>query len=439
MPSLSLAMIVKNEEARLSHCLGSVRGLVDEMVVVDTGSNDGTVALAESFGARVGHFVWCNDFAAARNAALDLCTGEWVLVLDADEAVDPLDHPVIRGAMERKGPPAFRVTLRNYLPHGAMTLMDETPRRNTTRYTEGSSCAYYADHPALRLCRRLPGLAYRGVVHELLDPFFQERGMKIGTCRAVVHHFGKMDRGGEVSKQPVYLQMARREAEQHPGELQAHFNLMIQAQQVGELEEALRAAQACLRLNPNSPRLVSLTAAQVLRELGRPKEALPWLEKLLKAFPDHGPCLLLRAQILSDLGQEGEALTVLRRAVRRNPDWALLSITLAEKESKLGEFEAARATLLESIRHHPGQELLLEALVRLDLDHDRRDQALGDAALAIRQCPSGGNGIWHWVVGTELWAAGRLAHARAAVQDGLRVFPGHEGLQALAVKLGDAS
>src|SRR5512143_1026788 len=107
MPTLSLAMIVKNEEKNLGHCLASVRDLVDEMVVVDTGSTDGTVALAESFGARIGHFPWTGDFGAARNESLRLCTGDWVLILDADEAVDALDHAKIRAAIAQDTPAAY--------------------------------------------------------------------------------------------------------------------------------------------------------------------------------------------------------------------------------------------------------------------------------------------------------------------------------------------
>lgn len=84
-PTLSLCMIVKNESANLGRCLGSAKPHVDEIVVVDTGSEDDTVAIAQSFGATIGYFSWCNDFAAARNYALSLVTHEWVLVLDADE------------------------------------------------------------------------------------------------------------------------------------------------------------------------------------------------------------------------------------------------------------------------------------------------------------------------------------------------------------------
>ncbi|MES1163262.1 MAG: glycosyltransferase, partial [Rhizobacter sp.] len=82
---VALVMIVRNESARIVRALASVANCVDELVVLDTGSTDATVALARSAGARVGHFVWCDDFAAARNAALALADADWAVVVDADE------------------------------------------------------------------------------------------------------------------------------------------------------------------------------------------------------------------------------------------------------------------------------------------------------------------------------------------------------------------
>lgn len=82
---ISLALIARDEARCITRCLDSVRDLVDEMVVLDTGSVDDTIALARAAGAQVHHFTWVDDFAAARNAALDLCTGDWRLVMDADE------------------------------------------------------------------------------------------------------------------------------------------------------------------------------------------------------------------------------------------------------------------------------------------------------------------------------------------------------------------
>ncbi|MBI2899898.1 MAG: glycosyltransferase [Planctomycetes bacterium] len=90
---LSLCMIVRDEEANLPCVLESVRGLADECVVVDTGSRDRTAEIARSFGARVDFFEWRDDFAAARNRALDLARGEWILSLDADDVFEREDIP----------------------------------------------------------------------------------------------------------------------------------------------------------------------------------------------------------------------------------------------------------------------------------------------------------------------------------------------------------
>ncbi|MBH8555213.1 tetratricopeptide repeat protein [Nostocaceae cyanobacterium CENA357] len=98
--SLSLCMIVKNEEVALPKCLSSVKDVVDEIVVLDTGSSDHTVDIAQEFGAKVYNFQWCNDFSAARNASLKYATGDWILVLDADETLTPNIVPQLKSAIQ---------------------------------------------------------------------------------------------------------------------------------------------------------------------------------------------------------------------------------------------------------------------------------------------------------------------------------------------------
>ncbi len=96
MCRLSLAMIVKNEEKHLARCLDSVRGIVDEIIVVDTGSTDKTKELAMSYGASVYDFKWVNDFSAARNFSIEKSTGDWNLFLDADEYITNDCRDIIR-------------------------------------------------------------------------------------------------------------------------------------------------------------------------------------------------------------------------------------------------------------------------------------------------------------------------------------------------------
>ncbi len=98
--NLTFCIIVKNEEKNLPRCLASVKNVVDEMVVLDTGSTDRTPEIAQEFGAKVHYFEWCNDFAAARNESLKYVTGDWVLVLDADEYLSPKIAPHIKEAIK---------------------------------------------------------------------------------------------------------------------------------------------------------------------------------------------------------------------------------------------------------------------------------------------------------------------------------------------------
>lgn len=97
---ISLCMIVKDEALTLPKCLGSVKDVVDEIIILDTGSTDKTVDVAKQWGAEVHYFEWCNDFSAARNEALKYVRGDWVLVLDADEAMKPEIIPQMLEAIQ---------------------------------------------------------------------------------------------------------------------------------------------------------------------------------------------------------------------------------------------------------------------------------------------------------------------------------------------------
>ena len=142
--TLSLCMIVRDEEATLRRCLASVMGVVDEVIMVDTGSRDRTVAIAKESGATVYSFTWCDDFAAARNESLKYAHGDWILVLDADEVLVPDCVPALKQVMQREDVLAVTV-LREELgtthPHSQLS----------------------------RLFRRHPAIAFTRPYHELID------------------------------------------------------------------------------------------------------------------------------------------------------------------------------------------------------------------------------------------------------------------------------
>ncbi|WP_338379141.1 glycosyltransferase family 2 protein, partial [Enterococcus faecium] len=104
MVSVSLCMIVKNEEEVLERCLKSVYELVDEIIIVDTGSEDATVSIAQSYTDKVYFFEWCNDFSKARNFSYSKATKDYIFFMDADEVLPETEQGKFRDLKESLDP-----------------------------------------------------------------------------------------------------------------------------------------------------------------------------------------------------------------------------------------------------------------------------------------------------------------------------------------------
>lgn len=146
MAKLSLAMIVKDEEKYLDRCLKSSAKMVDEIVVVDTGSSDNTKQIALDHGARVYDFQWCNDFAAARNYSIEQTTGDWVLVMDADEYFTEDCSDIIQSFMKDKNRIGSFESVAGYILNGQI---------------------HHARYYVSRLFPRT--IRYKGRIHEQID------------------------------------------------------------------------------------------------------------------------------------------------------------------------------------------------------------------------------------------------------------------------------
>jgi glycosyltransferase involved in cell wall biosynthesis len=165
---LSLCMIVKNEEKNLAESLDSVKDVVDEMIIVDTGSRDGTIKIAENYNAKIYQYEWTNNFSAARNFALGKATGDWIFYLDADERLDNNSIAEFSKLSNTKLLIGYYCTVKSY-------HLDKN-RDNSIRY--------------LRLFSNSPEIKFEGKVHEQLEPSLTKNRYQLLHTNILIHHIG---------------------------------------------------------------------------------------------------------------------------------------------------------------------------------------------------------------------------------------------------------
>jgi tetratricopeptide (TPR) repeat protein len=228
-PPVSVCMIVKNEEQGLARCLDSVREIADEVVVVDTGSTDATVEIAEAHGAQVSHFDWCDDFSAARNTAIERARHDWVLIMDGDDELEPGGARALRRALIEH-PEAQVCSLRTRIPHGSHTGMS------------------IIDHP--RLFRRDRGLRFAGAVHEqVVWPDGTAAAAEVATGVTVYHHGYVEGDDPMAERDERNLRILLRRVETHPDDAWAQFNLGHHYYARGDMAEAVGPLRRALDLS----------------------------------------------------------------------------------------------------------------------------------------------------------------------------------------------
>ncbi len=325
---LAATLIVRDEACVLGTCLGSIRDVVDEIVVVDTGSADDSVEIARSFDALVERQAWTDDFAEARNKALDLASCEWILYIDADEELAPVTRGQVTTLLSDAPEVAFQLLLR--------------PNARSTPYRE------------YRLWRHDPRIRFEGAIHEKVVPAIyavsQADRRPIGVCDLLLTHVGY--EGDQTHKHRRNLPLLERQLEVEPDNLfNLHHLARVQeglgrtAAAVGTLERAVEVA----RNGPFDDPVGSLVFGELVRirrdhgveradlvaearrrypenylllfhegrlrlDEGRFEEALPLFDQLLSvdlaALPDAGPAY--DELLFGSLAHESRALCLMR-------------------------------------------------------------------------------------------------------------------------------
>jgi glycosyltransferase involved in cell wall biosynthesis len=266
-PSLSVCMIVKNEERNLPRVLESIKGLADEIVVVDTGSEDSTVRIAEEFGARVFHFPWCDDFSAARNESLKHAKKDFILWLDGDDELKRSEHDKIRGHLQRH--PGSGVYLRTYIEGEGQALQ-------------------------LRIFPNHRGIRFEGRIHEQAIHSLQAKGIPAHVCEAAVIHHGYEEPEELIEKLRRNRKVLEEELAANPRDLDKTFFLGRTCLGLGDIELALSHFGKVIDRFEEDPSvrtatvfyLAFLDKATILDQTGRSEEALSVLSYGKSLFPE---------------------------------------------------------------------------------------------------------------------------------------------------------
>jgi len=293
---VSAALIVKNEERFLGQCLHSIRELVDEIIVVDTGSTDRTKEIAREHGARLDDFTWIDDFAAARNHALDIARGEWILYIDADERVRPCSPDRLRAQVSDPSYVAYYVLLH--------------PRPKFTAY------------PELRLFRNDRRIRFRGIIHENIwpgiDAYRAEAGGRIGRSDLIFDHEGY--EGDQGHKHLRNLPLLLRAVREHPDRVFGWCHLASIYVALGQerlAEDAWQEALGIVRkkswlLPEDSLPYVGL----IRRQTARGDDVEPLLTEAIGKFPHNLHLLWLRGRTLMRDGRFADAIPIFERLIQ---------------------------------------------------------------------------------------------------------------------------
>ncbi len=298
-PSISLVMIVRDEENNLDDCLESIGDLCNETIIVDTGSTDETTTIALAAGAKLLSFEWCDDFAAARNHGLEAATGEWIFWMDADDRLDDENRERLKLAVASGAADAFCCKIDSFVNGLANQSVTTTHAR---------------------LFRNVPEARFRFAIHEDVTPSIIEAGLSLAYTNIAIEHTGYA-RSTElrVEKARRNRDILLRELAADPENMRLRYHLGVTQHIMGDIAGATEHLR--MVVNSNAPVLGRSDLHQAylllitgLDATGHPEESADMLERALFAHPDNRHLTTLAAARYINAGQIDEALAAIDKA-----------------------------------------------------------------------------------------------------------------------------
>lgn len=286
---LTAAFIVKNEEENLPNALNSIKDVVDEIIVVDTGSTDNTVEIAKSYGAKIYYFDWINDYSAARNISIKYATSKWIIYLDADEILSQESQKNIRNLIKNADE-----NLAGFICDIQSDTFDD----------DNNPIIHSGYYPRLFRNIGYPILHFFGKVHEQISPSFIECGYIYEESSLVIKHTGYAISQKEIfEKVAVHLKTLTEHITAEPENGYAWYHLGNTLYQMGrreECKEILNNALICGNLSKHLNANTALLLSRIEEELGNINSALEYVDKSLKYINNYEPAIIRKNEILSN-------------------------------------------------------------------------------------------------------------------------------------------
>jgi tetratricopeptide (TPR) repeat protein len=428
--TVSLCMIVKDEEAMLPRCLGAVAEFVDELIVVDTGSTDRTVEIAQSFGATILHHAWDGDFSAARNVGLDAATSDWLMYLDADEVL-----------VEGEGP-----RLRELLGHTWREGIFLTESNHVGDLEDGVA----VQHSALRLFRNREAYRFAGRVHEQFAHKLPALPESVEYTQVRIEHFGYLGAVRDAKeKSRRNLELLERQIAEGVDTPFLHFNLGSERAASGDIAGSLVHLQrAWEKLEDDPERLemgyfpsLSSRLVKALNANGRHGDAIVQADAILALLPDFTDVVLEQAMAHRGLGDADATIAHFERCIQMGDAPARYSATvgagtfharnlLSELLIASGRLDEAEAHLRHVLEHHDGFIGAVEPYARVLLRGGTPAAEVEARIAALVPSPTPGQ---RFLMAVPFYEAGAVAEAEAQLRAVLAAQPGaHAARVALA-------
>jgi len=429
-------MIVKNEAHTLGFCLESVRGVVSQMVIADTGSSDNTKEVARSFGATVISVPWNNHFAEARNAALRPLQTDWVLVLDADEELDRAAGAQLPQLLTREAG-GYIVPIRNYVPTPTGRGWDRATEPNDGAHPRAKSAPAYFVHENCRLFRRHPQIYFLGRVHELVEHRIAAINMTLSAANFCIHHFGQLAEEQERKrKASAYLELLRLKVKEMPNEPLAWLQLGLQEYEcLRQAEGPLRCFDRALSLEPRASQ-AWIFKGMIFLDSGHCQQALEALDRADPAAGSKALCEHLRGDALHNLGRLEEARAAYGKAVKLTQNDPVLLSKLGYTEVRLGQTQPGLERLKQAAQAAPQLAEVRERVMKACIVLNRLPEAAEQAEELARIEPNPRSYLRAASVRMQLKQREEAGHL---LDRGLKLFPASADLQRALAELSRAS